>query len=144
MHKTELDKTEEGFPQIFKLPFQQLQSQTNASQDIERLGMSIGHLALSDINIIQIAERYQLFQRRVVLVLHHMLDHKPNLNNLKRMKTINMNDTHKHNHPTCVSRLSSKHTRILTNDGREESTAHTKHQKPPIGNTTLSSMVNQD
>lgn len=52
MHKAELDKIKERFPQIFKLPFQQLQYKTNASQDTDMLDKSIRHLVLTDITII--------------------------------------------------------------------------------------------
>lgn len=52
MHKAEIDKIKERFPQIFKLPFQQLQNKTNASQDIDMLNKSISHLVLTDITII--------------------------------------------------------------------------------------------
>lgn len=45
MHKAEIDKIKERFPQIFKLPFQHLQSKTNASQDIDVLNKSIDTLS---------------------------------------------------------------------------------------------------
>lgn len=63
MHKAELDKIKERFPQIFKLPFQQLQNKTNASQDTDMLDKSIRHLVLTDITIIPDCSRIQAYTK---------------------------------------------------------------------------------
>ena len=47
-----------------------------------------------------------------------------------------------HVFPDCPHNLSN--VLILANDGREDGTAHPKHQSPPVGNTTLSTLVNQE
>lgn len=139
MHKAELDKIKERFPQIFKLPFQQLQYKTNTSQDTDMLDKSIRHLVLTDITIIPNGWRIQ-----AVILIRHMLDHKPGSNKLQRMKTIDVYDTHKQPSYMCFQVVHVTFQSPIGMDKWWKGRGYRSQELPSTANITLPTMGNRE